>query len=117
MYAVVRTGGKQYRVIEGQTLEVEYLPGATGDMVELTEVLMLADGSNIQVGQPFVAGARVHAQITGQHKGRKIEVFRYKPKKRVRVRRGHRQLQTRLQVESIAPGTDWLAAEQDTAEE
>lgn len=106
MYAVVRTGGKQYRVAEGQTLEVEYLPGETGEKVDLNEVLMLSDGDLLQVGHPLVEGAAVHATITGQHKGRKIEVFRYKPKKRVRVRRGHRQALTRLQVDRISTGGD-----------
>lgn len=104
MYAIVRTGGKQYRVTEGQTLEVEKLPGATGDAVDLTDVLMLADGEDIRVGTPLVEGASVQARITGQHKSRKIRVFRYKPKKRVRVRRGHRQSQTRLLVEGITHG-------------
>ncbi len=101
MYAVVRTGGKQYRVIEGQTLLVEWLPGQPGDSVELTDVLMLGEGGDVTIGQPLVGGARVEAQITGQHKSRKVEVFRYKAKKRVRVRRGHRQRQTRLQIQSI----------------
>ncbi len=101
MYAIVRTGGKQYRVTEGQTFEVEKLPGEIGDTVPLTDVLMLADGANVRVGTPLVAGASVQARITGQHKGRKVRVFRYKPKKRVRVRRGHRQHHTRLQVEAI----------------
>ena len=104
MYAIVRTGGKQYRVAEGQTLEVEKLPGATGDSVQLTNVLMLADGEDVKVGTPFVEGASVQARITGQHKGRKVRVFRYKPKKRVRVRRGHRQNHTRLLVEGITSG-------------
>ncbi len=104
MYAIVRTGGKQYRVTEGQTLEVEKLPGATGDSIELTDVLMLADGEDVKVGTPFVQGASVQAKITGQRKGRKVRVFRYKPKKRVRVRRGHRQNHTRLLVEGITSG-------------
>ncbi len=103
MYAVVRTGGKQYRVTAGQILEVEALSGQPGDPVELTDVLLLADGDKIIVEPRLLEGACVQAQITGQRKGRKIEVFRYRPKKRVRVRRGHRQRRTRLQIESIAP--------------
>lgn len=102
MYAIVRTGGKQYRVREGQTLEVEQLAGEVGDRVELTDVLLHSDGANVTIGTPVVPGSSVTARITGQHKGRKIEVFRYKPKKRVRVRRGHRQRHTRLQVEAIS---------------
>lgn len=103
MYAVVRTGGKQYRVTAGQILEVEALSGQPGDQVELTDVLLLADGDRITVEPRLLEGACVQAQITGQRKGRKIEVFRYRPKKRVRVRRGHRQRRTRLQIESISP--------------
>ena len=101
MYAIVRTGGKQYRVTEGQSFEVEQLSGEVGDTVELTDILLYSDGAEVTVGTPVVPGSSVTARITGQHKGRKIEVFRYKPKKRVRVRRGHRQRQTRLQVEAI----------------
>ncbi len=101
MYAVVRTGGKQYRVTEGQTLLVELLPGQPGDSIELTDVLMLGEGDDVKIGRPLVEGATVSAQITGQHKSRKVNVFRYKAKKRVRVRRGHRQRQTRLQIQSI----------------
>ncbi len=101
MYAVVRTGGKQYRVTQGQTLLVELLPGQPGDRIELTDVLMLGEGDDVTVGQPLVEGAKVGAQITGQHRSRKVEVFRYKAKKRVRVRRGHRQRQTRLHIQSI----------------
>ncbi len=102
MYAIVRTGGKQYRVREGQTFEVEQLAGEIGDSIELTDVLLHSDGTNVTIGTPVVQGSSVTARITGQHKGRKIEVFRYKPKKRVRVRRGHRQRYTRLQVEGIS---------------
>ena len=102
MYAIVRTGGKQYRVREGQTFEVEQLAGEVGDNIELTDVLLHSDGTNVTIGTPVVQGSSVTARITGQHKGRKIEVFRYKPKKRVRVRRGHRQRYTRLQVEGIS---------------
>ncbi len=101
MYAIVRTGGKQYRVTEGQILEVEALPGEPGDSVELTDVLMLGEGKDVKIGQPLIEGAKVGAQITGQHKSRKVQVFRYKAKKRVRVLRGHRQRQTRLQIQSI----------------
>lgn len=101
MFAIVRTGGKQYRVTEGQILEVEALPGQPGDNIELTEVLMLGQGDGVKIGSPLVAGAKVGAQITGQHKSRKIQAFRYKAKKRVRVLRGHRQRHTRLQIQSI----------------
>jgi large subunit ribosomal protein L21 len=102
MYAVVRTGGKQYRVAAGDTVEVEKLDGNVGDTVTLSDVLLVANGDSLQVGQPNVAGASIVAKITGQYRGNKILVFRYRPKKRIRVRRGHRQYLTRLQIESIS---------------
>ena len=83
MYAVVRTGGKQYRVTLGDNLEVEKLAGDVGDSVVLDDVLMVASDEGFQIGQPTVAGASVTARITGQHRGEKIRVFRYRPKKRV----------------------------------
>ncbi len=101
MYAVVRTGGKQYRVTPGDTLEVDRLAGDVGDSVTLADVLLVADGEAVQVGQPTLPGASVTAKITGQYKGNKILVFRYRPKKRIRVRRGHRQHLTRLQIDAI----------------
>ena len=104
MYAVVKTGGKQYRVAAGDILEVEKLDGEVGDSITLDEVLLVANGESATVGQPMVEGASVTAKITGQHRGKKIMVFRYRPKKRIRVRRGHRQYLTRLEIESINAG-------------
>ncbi len=101
MYAVVITGGKQYRVAPGDILEVEKLDGNVGDSVTLSDVLMVVDGEDVKIGQPAVEGAAVSAKITGQYRGEKIMVFRYRPKKRIRVRRGHRQYVTRLTIESI----------------
>lgn len=101
MYAVIRTGGKQYRVAAGDTLEVERLDGAVGDTIKLDDILLVSDGSAVRVGQPVVEGASVTAKITGQYKGNKILVFKYRPKKRIRVRKGHRQYITRLQIASI----------------
>ncbi len=101
MYAVIRTGGKQYRVAPGDILEVEKLEGNVGDTITLDDVLLVADGEDVTIGQPTVEGAKVTAKITGQHRGEKILVFRYRPKKRIRVRRGHRQYLTRIQIESI----------------
>lgn len=102
MYAVIRTGGKQYRVAPGQQVEVEKLSGEVGDTITLDDVLMVANGDNVTIGQPVVEGATVTARITGQYRGNKIMVFRYRPKKRIRVRRGHRQYLTRLQIEEIS---------------
>ena len=101
MYAVIRTGGKQYRVAIGNQVEVEKLEGEIGATITLEDVLLVANGDTVQIGQPIVAGATVVAKITGQYKGTKVMVFRYRPKKRIRVRKGHRQFLTRLQIESI----------------
>ena len=101
MYAVIRTGGKQYRVAAGDTVEEEKLDGAVGDSISLADVLLVSAGDAVQVGTPTVAGATVSAKITGQYRGTKIMVFKYRPKKRIRVRKGHRQYLTRLQIESI----------------
>ena len=101
MYAVIRTGGKQYRVAAGDTVEVERLGGAVGDTITIDDILLVSDGGTVRVGQPVVEGASVTAKITGQYKGNKIMVFKYRPKKRIRVRKGHRQYLTRLQIEAI----------------
>ncbi|RIK38545.1 MAG: 50S ribosomal protein L21 [Chloroflexi bacterium] len=101
MYAVIRTGGKQYAVAPGDTLEVEKLEGNVGDTVSLDDILLVANGDDVTIGQPAVEGASVTAKITGQYRGNKILVFRYRPKKRIRVRKGHRQWLTRLQIEAI----------------
>ena len=124
MYAVVRTGGKQYRVGPGDILEVEKLTGKVGDSVVLDDVLLVSSGNDVRIGQPNVDGASVTAKITGQHRAEKILAFRYRPKKRVRVRRGHRQYLTRLQIHKIS-GEDFefveevqkVAAPQPVAEE
>ena len=111
MYAVVRTGGKQYRVAPGDILEVEKLTGEVGESVVLDDVLMVSSDDGVMIGQPRVEGASVTARITGQHRGEKILVFRYRPKKRVRVRRGHRQYLTRLQIHKIS-GEDFEFVEE-----
>lgn len=104
MYAVVRTGGKQYRVAAGDIVEVEKLAGEVGDSITLEDVLLVANGDSVTVGRPTVNGASVRATITGQYRGKKVRVFRYSPKKRIRVRRGHRQYLTRLAIESVEAG-------------
>lgn len=99
--AVVRTGGKQYKVREGQLLRVEKLEGDVGQSVSLADVLLVAEGeSNVTVGTPNVAGATVQAEIVQQGKGRKVMLFKYKPGSRG-VKRGHRQLYTQLKITSI----------------
>ena len=101
MYAVIESGGKQFKVSEGQSLEVERLPYALGERVELDRVLMIADEAGVKVGQPVVVGAKVLATVTHQGRRRKILVFKYKPKERYRRRAGHRQAFTRLRVDKI----------------
>ena len=105
MYAVVRTGGKQYRVQEGRSVKVEHLPGDPGDAIELGDVLLMADGDAITVGAPTIEGARIMGTIAEQGRDRKIIVFRYKAKTRARKKTGHRQHFTRVMVDDIlAPG-------------
>ena len=101
-YAIVRTGGKQYSVREGDELLVEKLEGEAGETVELDQVLMVADGDRVTVGTPTVAGAKVVAEIVEQGKHKKIHVFHYKAKVRYSKRTGHRQRYTKLEIKSIA---------------
>jgi large subunit ribosomal protein L21 len=101
MYAIVRTGGKQYKVSEKTVFAVEKLEVETGTTVELTDVLLLADGDNIQIGAPTVAGAKVVARVLETAKGKKINGFTYKKVKNEQRHYGHRQWHTRLRVESI----------------
>ena len=101
MYAIVETGGKQYRVQRGQIIDVERLPVEVGQQVELDKVLLVADDGKVTVGQPTVEGAKVRATVLRHDKARKIIVFKYKPKKRYRRKTGHRQHFTRLQIDEI----------------
>lgn len=101
MYAVVETGGKQYKVTAGETIEVEKLPLKVGQKVELDKVLLVGDGNTVRVGNPTVEGAKVMATVAGQGKGRKVIVFKYKPKNRYRRKSGHRQAYTRLRIDKI----------------
>ncbi|NJL92590.1 MAG: 50S ribosomal protein L21 [Anaerolineae bacterium] len=102
MYAVVRTGGRQYRAEPGAVIDVERLPVEEGSSLELDEVLLVApDGGDVMIGKPLVAGARVRATCLAQYRARKILVFKYVPKQRYRKRRGHRQYYTRLRIDEI----------------
>lgn len=103
MYAVIETGGKQYKVTVGQTIDVERLPAVQGESVTLEQVLMVVDGEEIKVGQPTVKGASVSATVVQHDLGRKAVIFRYRPKQRYRVKKGHRQRFTRLRIEDIKP--------------
>ena len=105
IYAVIETGGKQYKVSPGQTIDVERLEVAEGKTVDLDRVLLIGDGKKVTVGTPTVDGAKVLATSQGEGKGDKVIVFKYKPKVRYRKKTGHRQLHTRLIIDEIVgPG-------------
>ena len=97
-YAVFKTGGKQYRVQPGDTLDVELLPNDVDSIAEFGEVLALSDGGVVTIGAPLVEGAKVTAQVVSHYKDRKLMVFKYKAKNRYRRKRGHRQTYTRLRI-------------------
>ncbi|MGE5603618.1 MAG: 50S ribosomal protein L21 [Nitrososphaerales archaeon] len=101
MFAVVETGGKQYKATPGGFIEVEKLPGEKGQQIVLERVLLVADGDQVTVGQPLVSGATVVATVALQARRRKVLHFHYVPKKRQRVKTGHRQPFTRLRIEAI----------------
>ena len=101
-YAIVEDGGKQFRAVEGDTIEVDYFASEIGEEIDLERVLLVVDGDEVNVGTPLVAGARVQATVDAQVKGPKVIVFKYRPKKRIRVKTGHRQKYTRLQIQSIS---------------
>ena len=102
MYAIVRTGGKQYRVAEKSVITVEKLEAEDGATLELTDVLMLSDGDKVTVGSPTVDGAKVTVTVLSTGKGKKIKGYTYKKVKGVQRHYGHRQWQTKLQVDSIS---------------
>ena len=102
MYAIIRAGGKQYRVAEKDTIEVNKLAVAQGEEVVLNEVLLVSDDSGVKIGSPYVEGASVVGKVTRQYKGRKVRGFTYKPKKQIHRRYGHRQMLTSVTIEKIA---------------
>ena len=101
IYAIIETGGKQYKVTPGQTIDVERLDVAEGGKIDLDRVLFIADGDKVTVGTPTVDGAKVIATSQGEGKGKKVIVLKYKPKVRYRKKTGHRQLYTRLVIDKI----------------
>ncbi len=102
MYAIVRTGGKQYQVESGDRLRVEKLEGKVGDTVELTDVLMVVDGDKAEVGRPVVESAKVIATIAEQGKAKKVIIFKKKRRKGYRLKKGHRQMYTAIQIQEIS---------------
>ena len=101
IYAIIETGGKQYKVSPGETIDVEHLPIQEGKTIELSKVLLLADGDNVTVGTPVVDGARIMATSRGELKGDKVIVLKYKRKVHYRNKTGHRQIHTRLMIDRI----------------
>lgn len=101
MYAIVRTGGKQYQVAGGDTLKVEKVVGDIGDTVELDEVLAVVDGEDIKIGQPTVENAKVVARIADQGRAKKVTVFKKKRRKGYKLKKGHRQHYTALEIQEI----------------
>jgi large subunit ribosomal protein L21 len=101
MYAVVKTGGKQYRVAKDDVLKIERLPGEEGDIITLDEVLMVGEGASVTVGAPLVAGAAVAAEIVEQGRGQKIVIFKKRRRQNYRRKKGHRQLLTVVRVTDI----------------
>ncbi|MBU1052229.1 MAG: 50S ribosomal protein L21 [Proteobacteria bacterium] len=101
MYAIFNTGGKQYRVEEGETFRLEKIPGDIGSTISFDKVLMSSDGETVKVGQPFVENAAVVGKIVEQDKAKKILVFKFKRRKGYRRKQGHRQPYTAVKIESI----------------
>ena len=101
MYAVIQTGGKQYRVAPGDVVKVEKLPGKIGDSISFDKVLMTSDGDNVNLGNPYLEDSRVMGRIARHGKDRKIVVFKYKRRKGYRRKQGHRQNFTLIKVEDI----------------
>ena len=101
MYAVVATGGKQYKIREGDTLRAEKIPGEIGSAVSFDKVLMISDGEDVKLGQPILEDVIVQGHIVEQGKGKKIIVFKYKRRKRYRRKQGHRQQYTAIKIDRI----------------
>ncbi len=101
MYAIIESGGKQYRISEGAKVKVEKLSGNADEQITLGEVLVISDGERTLVGNPYVRGASVTAKVVAQGKARKVTIFKYKRRKDTKKKRGHRQAYTQLIIEKI----------------
>ena len=101
MYAVIQTGGKQYRVQQGDVIYVEKMNSQAGDQVSFDEVLLVSNETETKIGAPVVVGAKVEGKVLGQVKAAKIMVFKYKAKKNIRKRQGHRQPYTKVEITAI----------------
>lgn len=101
-FAIIKTGGKQYKVAEGQKLKIEKLPVAASDSVVFDQVLMVSSGENVKIGQPKIDGAKVMAKVVKNGRARKIIILKYRAKKRYKKKAGHRQNFTEVQIEKIS---------------
>lgn len=102
MYAVIKTGGKQYRVVVGQKLNIEQIPADIDSQIVLSEVLMVADGEQVAVGTPLVAGATVTATVVSHGRGEKIRIFKMRRRKHYQKHQGHRQNYTEIRIDAIS---------------
>ena len=100
-YAIIEDGGKQFKAVEGGTIEVDHYPSEIGETIDLNRVLLIADGDQYTIGTPTVEGAKVQGTVVEHVKAPKVVIFKYLPKKRYRVKKGHRQQYTRVLVDSI----------------
>ncbi len=101
MYAVIKTGGKQYKVAPGENLKVEQIPADVGAEIILDQVLMVGDGESVRLGQPVVSGVTVKATVVGHGRGEKVRIFKMRRRKHYQKRQGHRQNYTELKIDSI----------------
>ena len=116
-FAIVESGGKQYRAVEGRTIEVDRLPVEAGNQFNIERVLLMADGDDVMVGTPTVDGIEVKVTVVDHIRGPKIDRFKYRPKKRIRVRGGHRQEYTRLMVDFVGKPGEVRKVEKPAVEE
>ena len=100
-YAIVEDGGKQYRAVVGESIDLDRYPLEVGEEIDMDRVLLISDGENTKVGTPFVEGAKIQGTVVAHVKGPKVIVFRYKAKERIRSKTGHRQKYTRIRVDAI----------------
>ncbi len=103
-YAIVESGGKQYRAVEGEMIEVDRLHLDVGSELAMEDILLVSNNGEVEIGTPKVEGAKIKATVVDQFKGRKIIVFKYKSRNRYRRKQGHRQQYTRLKIEEIVAG-------------
>ena len=100
-YAIIEDGGKQYKAVIGESIEVDRYPLEVGEVIDMDRVLLISDGENVKVGTPFIDGAKIEATVISHVKGPKVTVFRYKAKERIRSKTGHRQKYTLVRIDAI----------------